>query len=73
MRPDFVVAFLIRAVLATVLVLTAVYFVHRERRRARSAVSDLREEWLDPFTEHLLGLTEEQRESGHGSSRYTPG
>jgi hypothetical protein len=65
LRPDVIVAFLIGALLAAVLVLAAVYLVHRERRSARSAVSDLREEWLDPFTEHLLGLTEEQRESAH--------
>jgi hypothetical protein len=65
LRPDVVVAFLIGAVVAATLVLVAVHFVRREHRRARSAVSDLREEWLDPFAEHLLTLTEEQRENAH--------
>jgi hypothetical protein len=65
LRPDLVVAFAVGAAVATAVVLVAVYFVRRERRRARTAVSDLREEWLDPFAEHLLTMTEEQRESAH--------
>ncbi|HEV7896678.1 MAG TPA: hypothetical protein VGP31_02375 [Planosporangium sp.] len=63
MRQDVIGAFLIGAVLAAALVLTAVYFVRRAGHLARSAVSELREEWLDPFTEHLLGLTAQQRET----------
>lgn len=65
MRQDVVVAFAVGAAVATAVVLVAVYFVRRERRRARTAVSDLREEWLDPFAEHLLTMTEEQRENAH--------
>jgi hypothetical protein len=65
LRQDVVVAFAVGAVVATAVVLVAVYFVRRERRRARTAVSDLREEWLDPFAEHLLTMTEEQRENAH--------
>jgi hypothetical protein len=69
LRPDVIVAFLTGAVLATVLVLAAVHLVRRERSRTRTAVDDLREEWLDPFTEHLLGLTEAQRENAHRVDR----
>jgi hypothetical protein len=65
LRPDLVVAFAVGAAVATAVVLVAVYFVRRERRRARTAVSDLREEWLDPFAEHLLTMTEDQRENAH--------
>jgi hypothetical protein len=65
LRQDVVVAFAVGAAVATAVVLVAVYFVRRERRRARTAVSDLREEWLDPFAEHLLTMTEEQRENAH--------
>jgi hypothetical protein len=65
LRQDVVVAFAVGAAVATAIVLVAVYFVRRERRRARTAVSDLREEWLDPFAEHLLTMTEEQRENAH--------
>jgi hypothetical protein len=65
LRQDLVVAFAVGAAVATAVVLVAVYFVRREHRRARTAVSDLREEWLDPFAEHLLTMTEEQRENAH--------
>jgi hypothetical protein len=65
LRQDVVVAFAVGAAVAAAVVLVAVYFVRRERRRARTAVSDLREEWLDPFAEHLLTMTEEQRENAH--------
>lgn len=60
-----VIAFAVGAAAATAVVLVAVYFVRREHRRGRTAVSDLREEWLDPFAEHLLTMTEEQRENAH--------
>jgi hypothetical protein len=65
LNPDVVVAFTAGAVLAAVLVLAAVFLVRREHRRGRSAVSDLRDEWLDPFAQHLLTLTEEQRDNAH--------
>ncbi|GAA1803848.1 hypothetical protein HC028_04495 [Planosporangium flavigriseum] len=65
MRPDVVAAFLSGAVLASIATGTAVYLVRRERRGARSAISDLRADCLDPLAEHLLGLTEEQRGNAH--------
>jgi hypothetical protein len=65
LRPDVLVAFLVGAAVAAAIVLAAVYLVRQEHRRARSAVSKLREEWLDPFAEHMLTLTEEQRENAH--------
>jgi hypothetical protein len=65
LRPDVVVAFVAGAMLAALIVLAAVLLVRREHRRARTAVSELREEWLDPFAQHLLALTEEQRDSAH--------
>jgi hypothetical protein len=65
LRLDVFVASLIGAAVAATVVLAAVYFVGRSDRRAQSAVSDLREEWLDPFAEHLLTMTEEQRENAH--------
>ncbi|GII25222.1 hypothetical protein Pme01_48190 [Planosporangium mesophilum] len=60
-----IVAFLAGAVLAVALILAAAYLVRRQRDLARTAVEALREEWLDPFAEHLRGLTEEQRETAH--------
>jgi hypothetical protein len=65
LRPDVAIAFVAGAAVAAAVVLGAVYFVRREHRRGRSAVSELREEWLDPFAEHLLTLTGEQRENAH--------
>jgi hypothetical protein len=65
LRTDVIVAFAAGAALATVLVLAAVFLIRREHRRGRSAVSDLRDEWLDPFAQHLLTLTEEQRDNAH--------
>jgi hypothetical protein len=62
---DVIVAFAAGAVLSAAVVLAAVLLIRREHRRGRSAVSDLREEWLDPFAQHLLTLTEEQRENAH--------
>jgi outer membrane murein-binding lipoprotein Lpp len=65
LRPDVVVAFVVGAALAAAVVVAGGYLVRSEHRRGRSAVSELREEWLDPFAEHLLTLTEEERENAH--------
>jgi hypothetical protein len=65
LRPDELVAFAVGAAVAAGVVLALVFAIRREHRRSRSAVSELREEWLDPFAEHLLTLTEEQREAVH--------
>jgi hypothetical protein len=65
LRPDVVVAFVVGVAVAAAVILTTWYLVGQERGHGRSAVSDLREEWLDPFAEHLLTLTGEQRETAH--------
>jgi hypothetical protein len=65
LRPDVIVAFAAGAAVAAVVILAVVMLVRREHRRGRSAVSDLRDEWLDPFAQHLLTLTEEQRDNAH--------
>ncbi|MGC9670869.1 hypothetical protein ACNTMW_30515 [Planosporangium sp. 12N6] len=73
MRQDVIVAFLTGAVVASALVLAVVHLVGRERRRARTAVSELRADWLDPFADHLLGLTEAQREAAHRTDEVHAG
>jgi hypothetical protein len=65
LRQDVIVAFLAGAVLAAALASTAALLVRRQRQLARTAVEELREEWLNPFTDHLRGLAEEQRETAH--------
>ncbi|MDT5036266.1 MAG: hypothetical protein QOE03_1451 [Micromonosporaceae bacterium] len=60
-----IVAFVVGVAVAAAVILTTGYLVGQERRQGRSVVSDLREEWLDPFAEHLLTLTGEQRETAH--------
>jgi hypothetical protein len=57
-----IVAFLSGAMLATATTVLVNRLVRRDRQATRSAVADLREEWLDPFAENLASLTEEERE-----------
>src|SRR2546423_14637332 len=57
-----VVGFLSGAGLVTGVMLAVTHRVRRERQAARSAVSELRDEWLEPFAEHVATLTQEERE-----------
>lgn len=62
-------AFLAGAVAAATVVVAAALLIRHEQRRSRTAVSELREEWLDPFAEHVLSLTQEQRENAQQVDR----
>jgi hypothetical protein len=57
-----IVAFVLGAAVATGLTLLVRRLVNRERRATRSALTDLREDWLDPFAESMASLAEEERE-----------
>ena len=57
-----IVAFVLGAAVATGLTLLVRRLVNRERRATRSALADLREDWLDPFAENMASLAEEERE-----------
>src|SRR5439155_1181779 len=60
--PPAIVAFVTGAMLATAITVLVGRRIGRERHAARSAVADLREEWLDPFADHMASLAAEERE-----------